>query len=78
LEHRIEDLDAILAVAHRRWEAACRAEDCVLAVRSDGLDADEDRFAYVRALALAARQREMAWGEYSRIAELRQRTMMVS
>jgi hypothetical protein len=59
-------------VAHNRWEAACVAEDVVLAGRPDD---DERHFAYIRALILVTQHRETVWGEYERIAKLRQRTM---
>ncbi len=75
MSHRMEDLNAMMEVAHNRWEAACVAEDRVLAARPDD-DADDDRrFAYARALVRAARRRETVWGGYTRIANLRQRTM---
>jgi hypothetical protein len=75
MSHRIEDLDAMMEVAHNRWEAACVAEDTVLAARSDDDTADDRRYAYARTLVLVARHRETVWGEYERIAKLRQRTM---
>jgi hypothetical protein len=74
MSHRIEDLDAMIEVAHNRWQAACVAEDTVLAARPDDDTADDRRYAYARTLVLVARHRETAWGEYERIAKLRQRT----
>ena len=74
---RIEDLNAMMEVAHNRWEAACVAEDRVLAARPGDDADDERRFAYARALVLVAHRRETVWGEYERIAKLRQRTMTV-
>jgi hypothetical protein len=75
MSHRIEDLDAMMEVAHNRWEAACVAEDTVLAARPDDDTADDHRYAYARTLVRVARHREAVWGEYERIAKLRQRTM---
>jgi hypothetical protein len=74
VSHRIEDLNAMMEVAHNRWEAACVAEDTVLAGRPNG-DDDDRRYAYARALILVAHHRETVWGEYERIAKLRQRTI---
>ena len=77
MSHRIEDLNAMMEVAHNRWEAACVAEDTVLAGRPNDEEDDDDdgRYAYARALILVAHHRETVWGEYERIAQLRQRTM---
>ena len=76
MSHRIEDLNAMMEVAHNRWEAACVAEDTVLAGRPNGDDDDDDRrYAYARALIVVAHHRETVWGEYERIAKLRQRTI---
>jgi hypothetical protein len=71
----MEDLDAMMEVAHERWEAACVVEDTVLGTRPDDDANDDLRFEYMRALVLVAQRRETIWGEYSRIAKLRQRTM---
>ena len=74
VSHRLEDLDAMMEVAHERWEAACVAEDVVLGA-GPGDDADDEvRFAHMRALILVAHHRETVWGEYTRISALRQRT----
>ena len=75
MAHRIEDLNAMMAVAHQRWEAACVAEDTVLAARPGDRDDEESRFAYIRALILVTQYRETVWGEYDRLVKLRQRTM---
>ena len=75
MAHRMEDLNAMMEVAHRRWEAACVAEDTVLAARPGDRDDDESRFAYIRILILVTQHRETVWGEYERIAKLRRRTM---
>ena len=75
MAYRMEDLNAMMAVAHQRWEAACVAEDTVLAAKPGDKDDDESRFAYIRALILVMQHRETVWREYDRIAKLRQRTM---
>ena len=74
MAHRMEDLNAMMEVAHQRWEAACVAEDTVLAAIPDDKD-DESGFAYIRALIVVTQDRQTVWGEYERIAKLRQRTM---
>lgn len=47
-------------MGHNRWEAACVAEDVLLAGRPDGDDDDDDecRFAYIRGLLLVTQHRE--------------------
>ena len=78
VSHRMEDLNAMMEVAHNRWEAACAAVDAVLAARPDDDATDDRHFACVRALIVAAHHRETVWGEYERIARLRQCTMTAS
>jgi hypothetical protein len=75
MAHRMEDLNAMMEVAHQRWEAACVAEDMVLAARPGDEDDEESRFMYIRALIRVTRRRETVWSEYEWIAKLRQRTM---
>jgi hypothetical protein len=73
LDQRIRDLDAMLEVAHHRWEAACSAEDIVLAARPNDEADDDERFRHMRALVLAMKRREDVWKEYERIVKLRAR-----
>jgi hypothetical protein len=69
----MRDLEAMIAVAHNRWEAACIAEDIVLATNPSDDAEDDHRFRHMRALVLAMQHREAVWGEYERLVKLRQR-----